>query len=1155
MLHVVTGLFHPHLEQALASDLRSFTAPPSPPCLILVPSESLRTHLKWTFCIKQRLPLFNVHVLTFHQLALRVLEEQGRQVEGQLRGEPFFREWIHQRLGKRGADLAGLNELASMPGGWAALWATLKDLKDARVDAEAVFEAFSQSPFSTDRRLHAVIRLYEAWCDDQNRHSLYDHDDVAVLALDLVSASSWLRQQAHIFYYGFYDLTQGQLDLFRSIVRQYPATLYFPLLDQHPAFGFAQQFFDQHVRGLAAGPIQHKAGTVSPFRNLFDPSQGYRFPKSEVPGEIDKPAEDGTGKEHCGLRIADFGLEIRNQKSTIKNPQSSTIQFCRLVTVSGANDEIEVVAKEILALAHERGIPFHDVGVVGRTLAGYEDVLPRVFSAHGIPFQATLRRPLGQYPFPQVLLRLLALRLPETDRNAIFDVLHSPFVNWRNVCPDIMAPRPDLWEQLSRQVGLEQGLREPERLVRFFETGVPLPQKRRQGESTVAGEEVRNLWHVLDRLNRLLDAFPEEAGWEVFTDRVLALMDDVLISPSSDIVDFGLQILDLKSEISNPQSKIRNQQSTIQNPQSGVYQAVQECLTEIRALTDVSGPVQYAEFHATLKRFMEERVVWNPSQPEHGVRVVDAMAARGLSFRFLFVIGLTDHVFPRHIREDGFLRDAARRFLDVNLGFKVQEKGRGYDEEKLLFYLLMHAAREGITLVVQRSDEEGRTSIPSWYLQEVERCMPGLAPIEVPRAALLKRQAAPYADEARWTPRERLIQHVLHRHKPVRTTAFDPEWWQVVEKGLAALRVQESARPHLNAYDGLTGPLPEYWKFLAGHGLSPTSLQRYATCPFQYFAQDVLGLRVSRTTPPSQGVSALEVGTLLHGILKEWYGRLAQNGWFERAAPADFKPFGILNQVAGSVFREFEQLNVVGPALLWEMRQEQIMEILERIFEQDRQELGHEWLPVLFEIPLKGEMPFKGAKGKTALPIAGQLDRVDWSPSRRRYRIIDYKFTGSSVMTEQQLARDVVRGTRLQPLFYMELAGQGIPPLLEQMPGQDGRPIACEGIWFYVVAPRELPEDQGFVPVAFSADTRGRAAPQLETTMTTLVNGIRQGKFFMVPGQHCEWCDVRPVCHRTHQASARRAREDYKQTHAHRNVRRQQPPKPPAKPAKKENDS
>lgn len=1122
MLHVVTGLFQPDLEQALASDFRSFTAPPSPPCLILVPSESLRAHLKWTFCIEKGLPLFNVHLLTFHQLAARLLEEQGRQVTGRLRGESFFREWVHQRLRKRDTDFAGLNELASMPGGWAALWATLKDLKDARVDADAVLEAFGQSPFSADRRLQAVIRLYRTWCEDQDHHSLYDHDDVAVLALDLVSESSWLRQQARIFYYGFYDLTQGQLDLFQTIVRQHPATLYFPLLDQHPAFRFAQQFFDQHVRGLATGSIEHKVETASPFRNLFDPSPKSRSPKFDVPGE---PTAEDTDKEQS---------KIHNQKSAI--------QFCRLITVSGANDEIDVVAKEILALVQERGIPFYDVGVVGRTLAGYEDVLPRVFSAHGIPFQATLRRPLTQYPFSQILLRLLGLRLPDADRNATFDVLNSPFVNWRTFCPDLATPRPGVWEQLSREIGIEQGLQERERLPRFFETGVPMPHKRRQGEYTIPGEEVRNLWHVLDRLARLLDAFPEEAGWEVFTDGALALMDRVLLSPSQDISDRELKVLDRESAGNN-------QESTIHNPQLEVYQAVRESLEEIRALTDISGPVRYAEFHSTLTRFMEERLVRNPLQAGTGVRVVDAMAARGLSFRYLFVIGLTDHVFPRHIREDGFFRDSARRFLEEHLGFKIQEKTRGYDEEKLLFYLLMHAAREGVTLVAQRSDEEGRTTIPSWYLQEVGRCVPSLAAVDVPRSSLHKPQAITYVDEARWTPRERLVRHVLQRHEPVRAAAEEPAWWRMLENGLAALRDQESDRPHLNAYDGVTGPLPEYWKGLA---LSATSLQRYATCPFQYFVRNVLGLHVSRPSSRSQGPGALEVGTLLHEILGKWYDRLVQHGWFAQEAPPDFKPLGILKQVAETAFREFEQRNPVGPALLWEMRQEQIMTLLERIFEQDKRELGNEWRPILFEEPVKGEIPVKVAKGMVAFPMTGQLDRVDWSSSRRRYRIIDYKFTEGGVMSDKELVRAVVQGTRLQPLLYMELAGQGIQPLLEQKLrlGKDGQatveggPCAasvCEGVWFYVVAPGELPEDQGFAPVAFSAETRAGVVPQTETLMTTLVEGIQQGKFFIVPGRHCDWCDVRAVCHRTHPASARRAREDYKQIQAHRDVRRQQP--------------
>ncbi len=1113
MLHVVTGLFHPDLEQALASDLRLITvARPVAPCLILVPSESIRTHLKWSFCMEKLQPLFNVHLLTFHQLALRVLEEQGRGVSAQLRGESFFREWVHQRLRQRGENLVGLNELVSMPGGWAALWATLKDLKDARVDAGLVLEAFSQSPFSTDCRLQSVIRLYQAWCDDQSRHSLYDHDDVAVLALDLVSASLWLRQQAHVFYYGFYDLTQGQLDLFQMIVRQYPATLYFPLLDQHPAFRFAQQFFDQHIRGLAAGPIERKVAAVnaSPCRDLFDPARVFRSQEPEKSDVPDKPS-----------RFTD-GIEVSGAQG-----------FCRLVTVSGSNDEIEVVAKEILALAHDQHIPFHDIGVVGRTLAGYEDILPRVFSAQGIPFQATLRRPLSQYPFPQAVLRLLTLRLSDFDRNTTFDVLSSPFVKWQTFCPDVTAPRPDVWEQMSQQVGIEKGRQEWERLVRFFETGVSTPSKRRQEGHTIAGEEVRNLWHVMRRLTRLLDTFPDQASWEAFTDQALSLMDLVLTGP--------LQHQDAHASQGEGSLDV---EETVEF--SRMYQAVQECFAEMRTLTNVSGPIQYAEFLATLKRFMEERFAWNPLQPEKtdGVRVVDAMAARGLSFRFLFVIGLTDHVFPRHIREDGFFRDSARRFLDMHLGFKIQEKTRGYDEEKLLFYLLMHAVRERVVLVSQRSDEEGRTTIPSWYLQEVERCMPGLASVEVPRSLLHKPQVALYADESRWTPRERLIRHVLRRHRPTQATEGDPVWWQMVKQGLAALRVQESERPQLNAYDGITGPLAEYGKFLAVHGLSPTSLECYAVCPFRYFAQAVLDLHVPRATPLSQGVSAFELGTLLHRILKEWYGRLGQSGWFAHAAPSDFKPLEIMEQIAESVFRDFEQQHAVGPALLWKMQQERLMGILERILQQDRQEMGHEWRPVLFEIPLNGEMPVKGAKSATLFPIAGRLDRVDWSPSTHRYRIIDYKYTArtTGLMTEKSLAKDVVQGTRLQPWIYMELAKQGVPQQLPEGPRPDIETSDCEGVWLYVVAPRALPEDQGFAPVAFSANMRDSVTPQLETMMTTIVQGIQQGKFFIVPGQHCKWCHVRSVCHRTHPESARRAREDRAQTSAHRNLRRQQPP-------------
>ena len=96
-----------------------------------------------------------------------------------------------------------------------------------------------------------------------------------------------------------------------------------------------------------------------------------------------------------------------------------------------------------------------------------------------------------------------------------------------------------------------------------------------------------------------------------------------------------------------------------------------------------------------------------------GVQVLDAMAARGLPFRALFLIGLNEKVFPRFIREDAFLRDGARRILDETLGFKVDQKLTGYDEEALLATLLVGAARQRLYLLSQRADADGRPLAPS----------------------------------------------------------------------------------------------------------------------------------------------------------------------------------------------------------------------------------------------------------------------------------------------------------------------------------------------------------------------------------------------------------------------------------------------------------
>ena len=72
MLRLVTGPFHP------TSNLNSFTIfvlssqDPQAAVALIVPSDQLRRALKQLLVRRHGLALFNVHILSFHQLALQL---------------------------------------------------------------------------------------------------------------------------------------------------------------------------------------------------------------------------------------------------------------------------------------------------------------------------------------------------------------------------------------------------------------------------------------------------------------------------------------------------------------------------------------------------------------------------------------------------------------------------------------------------------------------------------------------------------------------------------------------------------------------------------------------------------------------------------------------------------------------------------------------------------------------------------------------------------------------------------------------------------------------------------------------------------------------------------------------------------------------------
>ncbi|WP_447983238.1 PD-(D/E)XK nuclease family protein [Nitrospira sp. Nam74] len=1076
MLKVITGPFHPDLELALVAEIQAFkSADPLTPLTIVVPSDPLRRRLKRLLCLEHQFALFDVHFLTFHQLAIRLLQEAGVDDLSRVRPDFFYRELVHQLLlkpapshGDDGKGSAQWSDLAEMPGAWGALLATLHDLKNAKVDPECALDAISQGENSSCEDLGPLMRLYRAFLDEKIGMGVIDRDDLASSAEIYAITSAFLHRQKRILYYGFYDVTQVQLDLFQTIVRHYPTTLFFPMVKGHPAYGFAERFFERHLLGLAGQELQ------SPQRTTL------------------------SGQAH------DDGLVRSGQP-------------CRILSVSGPLDELTVVAKDILGLVEERGYAFEEIGVVARTLTGYETLLPRIFDQHAIPFKSTMARPVSEFPLAKACLQLLDLRVSGFRRDRVIELLSSPFLRLSSVCPSHVTPRHDVWDVATRRLGITKGMDEWTRLTKYLERDLPL---RDDGDGELVGpriscRHIQNLWAAVSALASSLQSVPDSGTWEEYSEHVQKLCDEWL---------------DARGGGPDGQANVTDQ----------LMECVTQALVELRWLSAITREVTLVDFTAAFHRLMEETLVPMASSQSGGVQVFDAMAARGASFRALYIVGLNEKVFPRHIREDAFLRDRTRRFLEVDLGFKIQEKLAGYDEEKLLFTLLCRSAKEQLTLLYQRTDEAGRSLLPSAYLADVQRAV-GTGEQVVPRRLTTKFESTPQYHPDRLTPSELATKFLLMRRVPRGLLKEGYEAGHVVARALPALSSLDGAEQRLGAYDGITGPLESAWQMMQLSGASPTALQEYATCPFRYFAKQVLRLRPLTVPESIDQIGPAELGALAHNILRRCLQALTAQGYFSHETTS-IDPMDVLGQAAREEFARFADSHPVGYLLVWRLHQERLLTLLRDALREDLAEMARKgWEPVLFEEEMVGKLnvPLSGMPVEpTEILIAGRLDRVDWSPSQNAYRIIDYKFKTSRHpdTLDKNLPMGATRATRLQPPLYLTMADA----LRTRMPGGSTE-TTCRGVWFYYLAPAW---HTSLRQASFPGDAwNSSITPSILQAITHVLSGIRSGRFFIYASGSCDRCDYRLLCRKSHQPTVWRARLDHALVGPYRALRSAPSPK------------
>ncbi len=1046
MLKVVTGSYHPDLETALVEEVRSLkSADPLAPIALVVPSDPLKRRLKQLLCVEQKLALLDVAVLTFHQLALQLANE--RRAVQHARGEAPRLDVVPDLFFER-----LLNHI----------------VRSKAIDLHGL--DLSNLPTGGWPALWTTLRdLKDATVDPEAAlraaaEGLFDPHETATLQ-GLFTLHAAVQESGRTLGVGSAD------DVTVSVLPWAPSSPWLARLARVCYYGVYD--LTQVQLSLLEAIARSRETTLY-------------FPLGDGPAFA------------FARRFFERQVEplIGAAQPVVKPVQrEGTPSLVRIMNAAGPDAELTAACKEILTLVETNGYRFEEIGVVARTLDPYRPSLKRTFDQHLIPFVTTAAAPLLEHPAAKAVAQLSVLPLTDFFRAPVLDVLTSPFYRLPPPEKAAVEPRPDLWLPVARALGITRGEEEWRRLA---STGT---LRTRQGDSgedeetggwggtSVEASQVGLLWRLVSRLIEDCRRLPQQGAIGELTDAFRTLAQEHLAISGLD---------------DDAENNIESEDATRR-----VGRAIGTVLCEVRRLDRLDETVGWEEWAGLFAQAMERAVL--PIEPftHGGVQVLDAMAARGVPFRALMLLGLNEAVFPRTIREDAFLRDRARKVLGETLGYKIDEKLGGYDEERLLFELLTRSAGDRLYLSYQRADAEGRPLAVSSCLDPWLRAGNGEA--RAPDVIVPRRQsdrlALPLFAVPLLTREELSVGLVLRDHDPSALLDAGGRGALLFRHGVEALREMEGTTGGLGSYDGLTGPLERHWFTLAASGLAPTPLEQYARCPFQYFSEQVLDLEPVREQPDAE-VPPRALGDLCHLVLSRCYRQWRDRDWPQSKLTSG-KQQADIQAVTDEVFADYASEHGAGYPLLWQMAKETVSGLALAAARADEEECrASGFMPESFEVEAEGSLESVGGAELKGLRVRGRLDRVDRRDKPSGLRIVDYKYRHGARKKDEDrnLMLSAARGLRLQPPLYALMQPSAAPA---------GGTPAVSAVDFVFLAPRRemAVERASFEPAAWQGAT-GKAIAQ---TVRTLVDGIRQGQYFVLPEErYCGHCEFAAACRRFH---------------------------------------
>jgi ATP-dependent helicase/DNAse subunit B len=382
--------------------------------------------------------------------------------------------------------------------------------------------------------------------------------------------------------------------------------------------------------------------------------------------------------------------------------------------------------------------------------------------------------------------------------------------------------------------------------------------------------------------------------------------------------------------LTRPADSADHELALLYRSQAAALDAFDAAVTESASVFDAAAALPLAEFWRMVKSTLRLTPLRVRDGRRNTVQVLSAHEARQWSLPVVFVCGLTERQFPQFHRQDPFFPESARLRLNA-AGIRVRTAAGFEREERALFDAAITRGSSLVTLSYSEYDARGERTLASVFLDELH-----LPPEE-------NRTVRP-RPKVEWMPRSRA---------PIGAPAL-----------LDYLR-ERAAR------------------------VTPSGLESYLQCAFQYFGSRMLRLKTAPKRPEQRlNENYLLQGNIVHDVLAAAYAKpdcIEQvfDEAFERVRAEQRIPNGYHTERLRNAMRE---------------------DLLQFIADT-------EWPRGEFQSRTEEKFVFAL---DPSLEVSGRIDRIDVGADGRAY-VIDYKYSAAQRTKGRLKDENLLQA----PLYYL----------------------------------------------------------------------------------------------------------------------------------------